>query len=67
MIAATEERELMARIERLERVASILIAHLRERETVTNPAASYPGTTAERAIRQLDEAAVILKPIGEPS
>ena len=63
MIAATEERELMARIERLEKIARI---HNEAHAAMLK--AEYRllrGTTAERAMRRLDEAAELLKPKGD--
>ena len=59
----TDLAALLSRIERLEKVAEI---HNEVQAGILK--AGYrllPGTTAERAMKQLDEAADLLKPEGE--
>lgn len=43
------------------RALLLVIEYLQERALATNPAAREPGTTAEIALRRLDEAAALVK------
>lgn len=63
MIAATDERSILARLERLEKIAAI---HNEVAQQML--AAEYQllrGTTAETAMRRLEDVAALLKPDGE--
>jgi hypothetical protein len=65
MIAATQERELMARIERLER--AVAIHNEVHRSLLKSQHPFMPWDAFNRAERRLQEAADMLKPSkGEP-
>jgi hypothetical protein len=64
MIATTEERELMARIERLER--AVAIQNEVHRALLKAQYPFMPSTTANRAELRLQEAADLLKSKGDP-
>ncbi len=51
------------RIDSLERRVAAIIAYIRERAIDADPAARWPGTTAELALRRLD-ASETTKPEG---